>query len=397
MKKWVTFSLFIFVTLVFCLWQVTRVEKSSQELVTEVFSAAGIEIGGTNPWDITVHNEQFYSRIIAEGSLGLGETYMEKMWDCPAIDQFVYRLLTSDAAAHGKKHLIRIAWVVLKAKVLNLQNRLRSKEVIEMHYNLGNDLFSKMLGSSMAYSCGYWQGANNLTQAQNNKYDLICRKLKLEPGMTLLDIGCGFGGLAHYAATNYKVKVVGITLSENQASYARNLCEGLPVDIQVKDYRDFSGMFDRIVSVGMFEHVGPKNYDEYMEVSYRCLKSGGLFLLHTIGGNESGVHGDPWLSKYIFPGGILPSIVEIGKASEGVFIMEDWHNFGLDYDKTLLAWHANFLKSWPSLSSEYSEIFYRMWNYYLLCCAGAFRARETQLWQIVFSKDRLNHEYTREI
>ncbi len=397
MKKWIWISSIFLLVVLFCVWQANRSEKGSEELVREVFSAAGVQINGPNPWDITVHDNQFYSRVVAGGSMGLGETYMEKMWDCPAIDQFIYRLLTAKVDEESNRYWIRNAWVVIKAKMLNLQNRLRSQKVIEIHYNLGNDLYKKMLGPSMAYSCGYWKGANNLTEAQYNKYDLICRKLKLEPGMTLLDIGCGFGGLAQYAAKNYKVKVVGITLSENQAAYAKELCKGLPVEILVKDYRDYSGKFDRIVSVDMFEHVGPKNYKEYMQVCDRCLKEGGLFLLHTIGGNRSTTVGDPWIGKYIFPGGVLPSIAQIGKASENLFVMEDWHNFGPDYDKTLMAWHANFIQNWPSLSHDYSETFYRMWNYYLLSCAAVFRARDCQLWQVVFSKERLSPQYFREL
>lgn len=374
----------------------SRVDNETcKALVTDVLKEAGIEINGKNPWDITVHNEEFYSRVIGEGSMGLGETYMEGMWDCPAIDQFIYRLLSMKAQDRRKVSFQEICCVI-KAKLMNLQSKAKSRNVIDQHYNLGNDLYRKMLGPTMAYSCGYWKDQTTLDGAQNAKFDLICRKLKLEKGMRVLDIGCGFGGFAKYAAEHYGVSVVGITLSENQAEYAREINKGLPVEIYVQDYRELNDTFDRVVSIGMFEHVGPKNYREFMEIANRSLKDGGLFLLHTIGGNKTEVTGDPWLDKYIFPGGVLPSIAQIGKASEGLFVMEDWHNFGPYYDKTLLAWHKNFIDNWSTLSKDYDDTFYRMWNFYLLSCAGAFRARKCQLWQVVFSKNRDFPQYTSE-
>lgn len=374
-------------------WYYKDDHASCKALVKEIFSDAGIEINGSNPWDITVHNEEFYSIVVGQGSLGLGETYMQGMWDCPAIDQFIYRLLTAGVEKQRKNVSMTEVWCYVKAKIFNLQNKSKSLQVIDQHYNLGNDLYEKMLGPTMAYSCGYWKNQTTLDGAQNAKFDLICRKLKLEKGMHILDIGCGFGGFAKYAAEHYGVSVVGITLSENQAEYARKINKGLPVEIYVKDYRELNDTFDRVVSIGMFEHVGPKNYREFMEIVNRSLKSGGLFLLHTIGGNKTHSSGDPWIEKYIFPGGVLPSIAGIGRASEGLFVMEDWHNFGLDYNKTLLAWHANFIKNWDTLSKDYDNTFYRMWNYYLLSCAGSFRARKCQLWQVVFSKNRDNPQY----
>lgn len=238
----------------------------------------------------------------------------------------------------------------------------------------------------MNYTCGYWKDVVTLEEAQIAKLDLTCRKLLLEPGMRLLDIGCGWGGLAKYAAENYGVKVVGITISKQQYELATERCKNLPVEIRFQDYRDVNEKFDRIASLGMFEHVGYLNYRKYMQIVHQCLADDGLFLLHTIGSNESTTQAMPWIAKYIFPNGMLPSITQIGKATEKLFIMEDWQNLGIDYYKTLLAWHQNFNAHWSSLKANYDEKFFRMWNYYLLSCAGGFNTRMLQLWQIVFSK-----------
>ena len=270
-------------------------------------------------------------------------------------------------------------------------------KVIDEHYQLGNDLYRNMLDSSMGYSCGYWKNAKTLYDAQTAKYDLICRKLGLKPGMSVLDIGCGFGGFAKHAAERYGAHVTGITLSANQAEFARQACVGLPVEIRVQDYRDVAQTFDRVVEIGMFEHVGSRNYRTFMEMVHRCLKDGGLFMLHTIGGNESTCVCDPWINTYIFPSGHLPSISQIGTSIEGLFVMEDWHNFGTDYDTTLKAWFSNFNANWPKIKEQYGDRFYRMWKYYLLSCAGAFRARSIQLWEVVLSKDGVagGHETVR--
>jgi cyclopropane-fatty-acyl-phospholipid synthase len=240
----------------------------------------------------------------------------------------------------------------------------------------------------MNYSCGYWRDASSLDEAQENKLDLICRKLYLKPGMRILDIGCGWSAFGKYAAEKYDAQVVGITVSKEQVALGKELCKGLPVEVRLQDYRDVNEKFDRIVSVGMIEHVGYKNYREYFNVAAKNLKDSGMFLLHTIGDVVSTKNTDAWTHKYIFPNGMLPSVAQLGKAVEGIFVMEDWHNFGADYDKTLMAWYNNFIHGWNELKNNYSERFFRMWEYFLLSSAGAFRARNrNQLWQIVLSRN----------
>lgn len=361
------------------------VSKNIKQKVADLLSLAGVRIDGARPWDIKVHNEELYERILAGGILAAGEAYMDGWWDCAALDQLIDRLLRVKWDLN-KILPKQLAWDILKAKFVNQQRRSKAYEIGKRHYDTGNKLFQLMLDKRMNYSCAYWKDAGNLDEAQEAKLDLICRKLKIKPGMTILDIGCGWGSLAKYAAEKFQAKVTGITVSQEQVNLAREMCEGLDVEIRYQDYRDLAEKFDAIVSVGMFEHVGYKNYREFFKVVSQCLKENGLFLLHTIGGNQPTKSVNPWINKYIFPRGMLPAASQITKAYEGLFKLKDWHNFGTHYDKTLMAWYQNFNKNWDKIKGRYDERFRRMWNYYLLTCAGAFRAYQNQLWQIVLSK-----------
>jgi cyclopropane-fatty-acyl-phospholipid synthase len=359
---------------------------SYKKITEEIFELAGVKINGSNPWDIQIHNDEFYRRAITEGELGLGESYMDGWWDAEKVDEFIYRILS----AHLDEKIQRKFTILLRlfaARFLNLQSKQRAFIIGEKHYDLGNDLFQKMLDKRMNYSCAYWKDANNLDKAQEDKLELICRKLFLKPGMRVLDIGCGWGAFGKYSAEKYNVEVVGITVSKEQIELGRKLCAGLPVEFRLSDYRDINEKFDRIVSVGMIEHVGYKNYKTFFDVANKCMKDDGLFLLHTIGSIKSVKTHDLWTNKYIFPNGMLPSVAQLGKAIENLFVMEDWHNFGIDYDKTIMAWFNNFVTNWDKIKNKYSDRFFRMWKYFLLASAGSFRSRShDQLWQIVLSK-----------
>jgi cyclopropane-fatty-acyl-phospholipid synthase len=362
-------------------------------LVEELLRAADVRINGDRPWDIHVNDERFFARVIADGSLGLGESYMDGWWDAERVDECIYHILRADLPrkVSGSWRLLSQAIAV---RLVNRQSAGRAFHIADAHYNLGNDLYRAMLDPWLQYSCGYWEtGAKTLEEAQAAKLDLICRKLKLEQGMRLLDVGCGWGGLAKYAAERYGVRVVGVTVSKEQATLATEWCAGLPVEIRLQDYRELRETFDRVVSVGMFEHVGPKNYRTYMRVVHRCLDPQGIFLLHSIGGPTSVHRSDPWIDKYIFPNAVLPSVAQISRAAEGSFILEDWHNFGHSYDPTLLAWERNFRERWPMLQAQYDGRFYRMWRFYLLSCAALFRARYTYLWQIALTKRERTEHY----
>jgi len=316
---------------------------------------------------------------------------MDGWWNCEQLDEFFYRLVGTRLHYQFKTWTDYLA--VVEANIINRQSKSRAYHVGKRHYDIGNNLYRCMLDKNLIYSCGYWREASDLDAAQEAKLDLVCKKLMLEPGMRVLDIGCGWGGTAKFAAERYGVEVVGATVSEQQALIAKQLCSGLPIEIKLQDYRDIDGTFDRIYSLGMFEHVGFKNYPGYMRFIADHLTEDGLFLLHTIGANYTDKVGNAWVEKYIFPNSMLPSIAQIGSATENLLIMEDWQNFGSDYDRTLMAWFENFDHHWPSLKEGYDERFYRMWKYYLLGFAGTFRVRENQLWQIVFTRDKRHQRY----
>jgi cyclopropane-fatty-acyl-phospholipid synthase len=357
----------------------------AQATIEDLFASADILLHGERPWDLHVHDRRFFRRTLSGGTLGLGESYMDGWWDCDALDEMSCRAIRARLDERFQLNF-HTAWAVLTSHLLNLQSRGRARVVGKRHYDVGNDLFECMLDPTMQYSCAWFRDTSDLAQAQREKMDLICRKLGLQKGMYLLDIGCGWGGLAKHAAKHYGCLVVGITISEQQCSYASKVCQGLPVEIRLQDYRDLKERFDRIVSVGMLEHVGARNYGNYMETVARCLHADGVFLCQTIARNWASAYTDPWITRYIFPNSMLPSAAQVATTAEELFVLEDVQNLDADYEKTLLAWERNFCRSWDRLKGHYGERFYRMWRYYLLTSAGAFRARGLHVFQFLFSK-----------
>ena len=364
----------------------------SKAAIEHLLLSTGVKINGTEPYDISVHHSDFFSRILKEGSLGFGESYVEGWWDCKELDTLFYKLFKAGIEKKIKSNW-QLAFLFAKAKLLNLQTRSRAQKAIAHHYDIGNVLYERMLDPLMMYSCGYWKNVTGLNEAQEQKLKLICEKLDLKPGQKVLDIGCGWGGFAYYAAKNYGVNVVGITISKEQRNVAIMKCQGLKVEIRLQDYRDINEKFDRIVSIGMLEHVGYKNYRTFINIICDNLTAEGICLLHFIGSNVKEIKTDPWIHRYIFPNGVIPSLSQIGEAIEGKLIMEDCHNIGPHYDYTLMSWKENFKNSWESLKSDYDAPFYRMWNYYLSCSAASFRSRRLNLWQLVLTKPSFSASY----
>ena len=350
-------------------------------------------------------------RVVVEiarrgGMFELGEAYIRGAWNCEDLTGVLYRLFTEDQSLDISFRKFNPAFFTfyLKDTIRNAQIGDGAFEVGRRHYDLGNDLFTAMLDKeTMTYTCGYWKNARNLEEAQVAKIDLLCRKLQLRPGMRVLDIGCGWGNFARYAAMNYGVSVVGLTISREQASLARERCRGLDVEILVQDYQTFSGQFDRVVSIEMIEAVGRRNIGTYFSMVERCLKRGGLFGLQVISEETLTLRSATpldqyivWLRKRIFPNGYIPNLKHLSDPARSGLVIEDLHNFSYDYAHTLRAWLERFEASWPTLRDQYGEPFRRMWQYYLCGCEALFRARMVQLYQIVYSKGGVPSGYTSE-
>ena len=359
-------------------------ERRAGDLVKEVLATTGVTVNGSDPWDLIVHDERLYTRIMRDGTLGFGEAYVEGWWDSPNLDQCMDRIFRARL-----DHALRDNWVIIahvvRAKLFNFQ-MTRPFEVAQKHYDIGNDLYEAMLDRRLVYTCAYWKDAKDLDAAQEAKLDLVCRKIGARPGMRILDLGCGWGGFAGYAAERYGAHVVGYTVSKEQVALARERYAGLPVEFRLDDYRNATGTYDAVSSIGLMEHVGWKNYRGYMELVDRCMAPDGVALIHTISGTVTRNQLDPWFDKYVFPNAVFPSLGRLGHALEELLVAEDLHNIGEHYDYTLMAWWERFDAAWPRLRARYGDSFYRLWKYYILTSAGSFRSRSLNLFQLVMTR-----------
>jgi len=358
--------------------------RRAEDAVRELLSESDIIIGGHRPWDIRVLNPGFYERALEGGSLEVGESYVDGWWECDRLDQLFHRALLADMHVTLAKS-VRGRLEAIRLRLTHHAER-PAPPPPRTHDLLGNDLFRAMLGARMAYSCAYWSDTATLDEAQDAQFELVCRKLELKPGMTILEHGCGWGAFAKYAAERHGAGVLGVADSPQQAELAREMCRGLPVEIVVQDFREVQGRFDRVVSLGVLERIGAEGYRAYMEHAARALKNDGIALLHTAGRNVTEMRVDPWVARHFRADAAPPSLRQISAALEGLFVMEDCHNLGPQFDPTLLAWHVNLERSWPSLSARYGERLRRVMKYYLLSSAGSFRSRRTQVFQIVMTK-----------
>lgn len=363
----------------------------AKSLVSKAFAKVDIQIHGSRPWDLKVNDERFYMKLLIKGPLGFGEAFVDDWIECDRFDECLTRILKLES----KNHPVMM-WSWLRAYFTDLSSKKRGKIGSAIHYNFEKLIYEKMLDKAMTYSIGYWGENDDLERAQEKKLDLICRKLHLEPGMRVLDIGCGWGSFAQYATRMYNVSVVGINIAEKQIELAQQKYSHLPIEFRVQDYRDLKGNFDRIVSIGMAEHVGLKNYKRYLKIIRDCLKDEGLCLIEISTNTAMGSLAramDPWFMRYFFPTAWLPTLCQFTCAADGLLLLEDLHNITENSEKTFLAWWDNLNKNWASLQNEIDHRTYLMFKYYLLSSVGAFRGGVARYWQLVFSKGDLPHEY----
>lgn len=325
--------------------------------------------------------------LMTSTSLALGEAYMDGSLEIEgnlyhALDHFL-----------GQMDKFSINESALKKLMFTSVAKKNQQREVQSHYDIGNDFYKLWLDETLCYSCGYFLHEDDtLYQAQVNKVDYILKKLYLKEGMSLLDIGCGWGFLLIEAAKKYGIRGVGITLSKEQYNefHKRITEEHLEqqLTVELMDYRDLPGYgqkFDRVVSVGMVEHVGRDNYQLFMDCANQIIKPGGLFLLHFISGLKEHA-GDPWIKKYIFPGGMIPSLREmLSCAAEDGFHTMDIENLRLHYNRTLLCWEKNFREHIDEVQSKFDERFVRMWDLYLSACAATFHNGIIDLHQILFT------------
>lgn len=375
-----------------------------KRLVTRTFSRAGVAINGDRACDIQVLKERFYRRA-ARGPLGLGEAYMDRDWDVRSLDDLFRRVITADLGRSAIAMLNRLL-LNLRARFSNLQSRRRAAAVAETHYDLDHRMYELFLGPYNQYTCCFFRDTDDLEQAEIIKLEMICDKLEIGSGDRVLDIGCGWGGFARYAASTRGCAVTGVTISQEQASCAERFTRGLPVDIVLADYRDLpervAGRFDKVLICGMIEHVGYKNYSALMQVVDTMLEDDGLFLLHTIGNADDTRVVDPWIEKYIFRNSMAPSMGQLVRSFSRRFVVHDWENYGHYYSQTLSAWQQNFERNWEAIRAlksrrPFDERFRRMWNYYLLSCKAAFDVEDLLLWQIVMGKLGKGHAVYRRV
>ncbi len=365
--------------------KISRYERRAQEL----FALAGIKINGDQPCDIQVRNNAAFVRLFGYGSLGWGEAYVDGYWDCEQLDDFVCRCLIANLTGHFRPSDFLL---FLRARLLN---RSFPTLAVPKHYESGIELFEKMLDQRLIYSSGYWKNATTLNEAQEHKLDLVAEKLGLKAGMKVLDIGCGWGGAIRYFAERYKVSGLAVTTSKNQYDVACQTCKDLPIEIRLHDYREVSEQFDCSYSIEMLGHLKPKHYKHYFQFVNRTLREGGSHLVQVAGSSMRAVRSDPWVQRYIFPGGYVPAPSQLIAAAQASLNLEDWQILTKDHDQTFMAWHENLSAAWKDFEEEVDERTVRMWRYYLLSFAGVFRSNASQLWQIVFSKSAVNPTYKR--
>jgi cyclopropane-fatty-acyl-phospholipid synthase len=359
------------------------------KLTARLLERCGLAINGPAARDPQIHDERVYARLLKNGSVGAGEAFMDGWWDARDLSGCLEAVLRADLDAQFRGALFREKFRELRFQWLNRQTRELSRRVARDHYDLPFEFWRRMLGKTMQYSCAYWErGARDLDEAQVAKMELICRKLQLEEGLSVLETACGWGSLAHHMAAHHGVRVKAFTLSEQQYRYAVAHYSHPRVEFFCADYRDFAARhqgekFDRIASIGLVEHVGRRNLDVFFRMIQRFMKPEGWALVHGMG-KQTPEATDPWITRYIFPGGEIPRLSHlVDSISRCALNVEDLHNLGLSYIPTLRAWLQSL--SEPAGEGAPQGRALRMWVYFLSLSIAAFEARKLQLYHFILS------------
>lgn len=349
---------------------------------------------GTPQTTVTFHNSKLLKKLALSPSLTFGEGYMDGDIEIEgSIMDILQGFYLSSKALHAHPHLRH-----LTGFLKNRQERINKKEAIanaQHHYDIGNDFYKLWLDKTLAYTCAYFTHQDDsLEQAQRQKFELICRKIRLQEGHSLMDIGCGWGGFIFHAVEKYNVTATGVVAAKEQGEYIRREAKrrGIEdkVNVIIDDWRQATGTYDRVVSIGVMEHVGEAQYPEYFGMYKKLLKEDGIAFLHTIGRMESQTD-DPWIRKYIFPGGHLPTLASLSDhAAQQRFVITDVENLWQHYAKTLAFWKENFEEHVPEITEMFDERFIRMWRLYLLGSEAGFRWGGIHLWQIVLIPSKNN-------
>jgi cyclopropane-fatty-acyl-phospholipid synthase len=360
-----------------------------------------VRLGGAEPGPaaaMTIYGYGFASRLLNGGDIGIAEAYLHGEWDTPDLTQFLYLFCVNHdliKAMLGDNPLMRFVQIV--RHWFNRNTKRQARRNIYAHYDIGNAFYSAWLDPSMTYSSAIYEDATqDLTAAQNNKYRQLAEAIDLQPGHKVLEIGCGWGGFAEYAAKNYGAHVVGLTISTEQRDFAQKRVQdaglGDRVEIRFQDYRDERGQYDRIASIEMIEAVGEQFWPQYFSQLRDRLLPGGLVGIQAITIQDKFFktyrREVDFIQRYVFPGGMLPSpeILKSLGAKFGVPVVRE-RIFGLDYAKTLATWRDNFRAAWPSLTPlGFDDRFRRLWEYYLAYCEAGFLSGNIDVRQVVFAK-----------
>lgn len=352
--------------------------------LTTLLREANIEPNGASPWDPQIKDERFYRTVLLRGSVGLGDAYLNGWWECADISGFILRIIKS--GIHLRVPRVDIFLRRLRFGLIDAQNRIRSKRVAELHYDEDPYIFEVMLGSTNSYTCARWKGVITLDAAQQQKMDLLCKKAGLSSGMTVLDIGSGWGGFLAYAAERYQVRGIGLTISKTQLDYARKRYGNLPVEFRLQDYRDFVGGVDAVVSICVIEHVGSDHYREYFQkVRETLTREDGFFAMQCILACDTQARMDPWTEKHIFPNGILPTLERIENAVEGILHIVDREFFRDDYVRTFSAWYENLVRNKNAIIARCGVRYFRKYEYYLCLYIAGFGSGRIDVGQFVLS------------